>query len=89
MQATVVASDVAPVREMVTHNKTGLLVDFFDHGALADQVIDVLDRPDTFAHLGPAARAHIVENYDFLTQSLPRFLDHINALVPPDKALSV
>ncbi|MEL6587876.1 MAG: glycosyltransferase, partial [Pseudomonadota bacterium] len=29
MQATIVASDVAPVREAITHGETGLLVDFF------------------------------------------------------------
>ena len=41
MQATIVASDTAPVREAVTHGETGVLVDFFDPAALADQVIDV------------------------------------------------
>lgn len=89
MEATIVASDVAPVREVVTHDETGLLVDFFDPHALATQVIEVLDTPSKFAHLGPAARAHVVEHYDFLTKSLPQFLEHINALVQPGKALSV
>jgi glycosyltransferase involved in cell wall biosynthesis len=45
MGATIVASDVAPVREAVTHEKTGLLVDFFDTSAIADQVIEVLSDP--------------------------------------------
>ena len=30
MQSTIVASDVAPVREAITHGETGLFVDFFD-----------------------------------------------------------
>ena len=68
MQATIVAADVAPVRETVTHNETGLLVDFHDHAALARQVIDVCARPQDFAHLGPAARRHVVREYDFLTK---------------------
>lgn len=89
MQATIVASDVAPVREVVTHGKTGLLVDFFDPAALAAQVVGVLENPSGFAHLGPAARAHIVEHYDFLTKSLPEFVDHINALVAEDQTLRV
>lgn len=89
MQATIVASDVAPVREVMTHEKTGLLVDFFDPEALADQVIAVLNNPPKFAHLGPEARQHIVENYDFLTRSLPQFVDHINTLVPAEKALKL
>lgn len=88
MQATVVASDVAPVREAVTHGETGLLVDFFDPDALAAQVVEVLANPQDHAHLGPAARAHVVENYDFLTRCLPEHLARINALVPESKRFS-
>ncbi len=89
MEATIIASDVAPVREVVTHDETGLLVDFFDPEALAARVVEVLGNPAEFSHLGVAARAHVVEHYDFLTKSLPRFLAHINHLVPSDKALTV
>ena len=39
MQATIVASDVAPVREAITHNETGMIVDFFDHDEIAAQVV--------------------------------------------------
>ena len=88
MGATIVAADVAPVREALTHGETGLLVDFFDPDALAAQVVDVLARPEAHAHLGPAARAHVVENYDFLTRCLPEHLARINALVPKDKQIS-
>ncbi|MEM6372295.1 MAG: glycosyltransferase family 4 protein [Pseudomonadota bacterium] len=82
MQATIVASDVPPVREAMTHAKTGLLVDFFDPEALAAQVVDVLSRPSEFAYLGEAARQHVVETYDFQTVCLPEHLRQINALVP-------
>lgn len=85
MQATVVASDVASVREAVTHGETGLLVDFFDHKKLSAQVIDVLSKPAKFALIGPAARAHVVEKYDFLTRCLPEHIARINSLVPADK----
>ena len=88
MGATIVAADVAPVREAVTHNATAMLVDFFDPDALAEQVVDVLARPEAHAHLGPAARAHVVEQYDFLTRCLPEHLARINALVPEDKRIS-
>ena len=87
MQATIVASDVAPVREAVSHGKTGLLVDFFDPDALAAQVVEVLANPQDHAHLGPAARAHVIENYDFLTRCLPEHLAQINALVPEGKRI--
>ena len=89
MEATIVSSDVAPVREVITHGETGLLVDFFDPDTLARQVTDVLENPAQFAQLGPNARAHVVEKYDFLTRSLPGFLNHVNALVPDHTPLSV
>ena len=89
MGATIVASDVAPVREAITHGETGLLVDFFDHEALARQVAAVLAEPKAHAHLGEAARAHVVEHYDFLTKCLPRHLDEINALVPEEKQIKL
>ncbi|MEY8842401.1 glycosyltransferase, partial [Cribrihabitans sp. XS_ASV171] len=82
MQATIVASDVAPVREAVTHGETGLLVDFFDPEALANQVIGVLSDPESHAHLGVAARKSVVEKYDFLTRCLPEHIRQMNALVP-------
>jgi glycosyltransferase involved in cell wall biosynthesis len=82
MQATIVASDVAPVREAITHGETGLLVDFFDPSALAAQVSDVLATPQAYSHLGLNARKHVVETYDFLTVCLPEHLRQINALVP-------
>ncbi len=82
MQATIVASDVDPVREAITHGETGLLTDFFDPGRLADQVVDVLANPGDYAHLGPAARAHAVEKYDFMSCCLPEHLERMNSLVP-------
>lgn len=89
MQATIVASDVAPVREVMEHGKTGLLVDFFDPEALAQQVADVLACPADFAHIGAAARRHVVEKYDFLSVCLPEHIRQINALVPADIRIAV
>ena len=82
MGATIVASDVAPVREAMTHGKTGLLVDFFKPEALATQVAEVLASPGDYAHLGAAARVHVVQNYDFLTRCLPEHIARINAMAP-------
>jgi glycosyltransferase involved in cell wall biosynthesis len=89
MQATVVAADVAPVREAITHGETGMLVDFFDPEALAAQVVDVVANPESYAHLGPNARAHVVETYDFLTRCLPEHIAQINALVPEEKRIRI
>ena len=89
MEATVVASDVAPVREAIDHGETGMLVDFHDPAALARQVIDVLSKPGDYAHLGPAARARVVERYDFLDVCLPHHLARINELVPAPARIAI
>ena len=89
MEATIVASDVPPVREAIRHERTGLLVDFFDPEGLAEQVVEVLNAPDDFAHLGPAARKSVVDKYDFLSVCLPEHIRQINALVPEDKRIPV
>ena len=89
MGATIVGSDVAPVREAITHGETGLLCDFFDPDALGDQVADVLGNPAAYAHLGPAARAHVVETYDFLSKCLPEHIAQMNALVPEGQRIAL
>lgn len=89
MQATIVASDVAPVREAITHGETGLLVDFLKPAELAAQVSDVLADPAKFTHLGVAARAHVVAQYDFLTHCLPQHIAQINALVPDGRRIEL
>ena len=86
MQATIVASDVAPVREAVTHGETGLLVDFFDPDALAAQVVEV-SPIRRITPISARRRGHVVENYDFLTRCLPEHLAQINAVVPGGKRI--
>ena len=66
-----------------------MLVDFFDPKALAAQVVDVLNAPEKFAHLGPAARKSVVSRHDFLTVCLPEHIRQINALVPEDKRIQM
>ena len=89
MQATIVASDVPPVREMITHGETGLLVDFHKPDDLASQVIDVLANTPDYSHLGPAAREFITSTHDFLTCCLPEHLRQMNALLPKSKQTDV
>jgi glycosyltransferase involved in cell wall biosynthesis len=62
--ATIVASDTAPVREVIEHDVNGLLVDFFSADALADAVVAACRRPKLRTRLGKAARATVVERYD-------------------------
>jgi glycosyltransferase involved in cell wall biosynthesis len=67
----IVASDTAPVREVITHDETGRLVDFFDTGSLAGAVSDLLDDPSARQRLGTRARGFVQERYDLRTICLP------------------
>ncbi len=74
-----VASDTAPVREVIRDGENGLLVDFFDAAALAAKLASALARRDTLARLRIQARADVVACYDLATVTGPawvRFLTH-------------
>ena len=71
--AVVLASDTAPVRELIAHGRTGLLAPFFDVDGFADAAGRVLDDPAAHARLGVAGAALIRERYD-LDESLGLFL---------------
>jgi glycosyltransferase involved in cell wall biosynthesis len=75
----VIASDTAPVREVITNNKNGLLFPFFDHEALATKVVKVLKEPKRYAKMREAARQTIVENYDLKTVCLPKQFEILRA----------
>ena len=69
----VVASDTAPVREVMTDNETGLLVDFFDHAALAERISHALDHRADYDGLRAAARQSVIDGVE-LRNVLPRQL---------------
>jgi glycosyltransferase involved in cell wall biosynthesis len=71
--ATVLASDTAPVREMIEHGRNGLLTDFFDVEAMATVASQVLDAPQDYKHLGQAALEMIQRKYS-LDVCLPQML---------------
>ena len=73
----VVASDTAPVREVITHGETGLLVDFFDAEGLARRVAECLEHPQAFLSLREQARTSIAARYDLQSICLPRQIDFI------------
>jgi glycosyltransferase involved in cell wall biosynthesis len=60
---TIVASDTAPVREVVTDNDTGLLADLRHPSAIAERIMQALADADLSRRLGVAARAHAVNRY--------------------------
>ncbi|MDC1426661.1 glycosyltransferase family 4 protein [Gammaproteobacteria bacterium] len=76
---SIVASDTQPLHEAIRHNETGLLVDFFDHDALADSVTRLLDDETARDRLGEAARMFAIENYDLKSVCLPKQLQWVEA----------
>jgi glycosyltransferase involved in cell wall biosynthesis len=59
-----VVSDTAPVREFVTHRKTGLMVPFLQPDAIADGVLTLLADGALSGRLRRAARAWAEKNLD-------------------------
>ena len=78
--AAIVASDTAPVREVMRNGETGILVDFFDEDALLSQLIRLLKDAALRARLGGAARRQIRQFYDLKTICLPQQLRWVDAL---------
>jgi glycosyltransferase involved in cell wall biosynthesis len=72
MECVIIASNTAPVREVIRHNTNGLLVDFFSPVEIADRVDEVLDHAARMRHLGRQARADVSAAYD-VTRTLPKY----------------
>ncbi len=77
---TIVASNTAPVREVIEDGQCGQLVDFFDVAGLTATVCALLDDPIERQHLGENARAFAQAHYDLRTQCLPRQLEWVEGL---------
>lgn len=84
-ECLVVASDTAPVREVIEDGRNGLLVDFFDHRAVADRVEEALDHHGSMGELRREARRTVVDRYR-LAKCLPaqvRLIEDVAAGRPP------
>lgn len=69
--AAVLASDTAPVREVVEEGVNGRLVDFFDGAMIAARLAEMLDAPGALEPLRAAARRTVLERYDLARICLP------------------
>lgn len=76
----VVASNTMPLKEVITHEQNGLLVDFFDRQGLANEICRLLENPDLRRSLGRNARSFAQSNYDLNSVCLPRQLKWVEAL---------
>jgi glycosyltransferase involved in cell wall biosynthesis len=63
-ECRIVGSATAPIQEVIDHDVHGLLADFYDVETLATHALRVLRDPQSFAHLGTAARERVLERYE-------------------------
>jgi glycosyltransferase involved in cell wall biosynthesis len=68
---SIIASNTAPVREVIEDGINGRLVDFFDQPQLALHVADACENRDFFSQQRERARQQVVERYDLKGVCLP------------------
>jgi len=59
----VIATDVGGAQEVLTHQRTGILIPPESSSAIAAAIIDLLDQPEKRAALAQAAREHVVQEF--------------------------
>ena len=69
---TIVASNTPPVREVIKHNESGRLIDFFDHTLLVEEICSLVENKTEASRLSETARDYVVANYDLDRICLPR-----------------
>ena len=60
----VMATDVGGTQEVLTHQKTGILIPPGSSSAITDAIVDLLNHPEKRAALAHAARDHVVQEFD-------------------------
>ena len=78
--AVVIGSSTPPVQEVIKDKENGLLVDFFDVKALADEIAQVLESPGYYTSLAKAARNTIEQTYELNDICLPSQIELIEQL---------
>lgn len=79
--AYLVASDTAPVSEVVRHGDNGILVGFLDQDRLVDAVCRGLADAARTDPIRQAARESVVSGYDLETKCLPAALSLVNTSI--------
>ena len=76
----IVASDTAPVKEVIENGIHGVLTDFFDSERLAIEIEKLIEDKLLREVLGQNARRLIVEKYDLESVCLPHQIAWIEGL---------
>jgi glycosyltransferase involved in cell wall biosynthesis len=77
--ALVLGSRTGPVEDVIRDGENGLLVDFFDPGAIAERTAEVLRAPDAFEPLRARARQTVLERFA-LERCVPQQIALANAV---------
>jgi len=85
----VIASDTAPVREVIKDSVNGYLVPFDNTNAIAAKVIQTLEESGQQSLLRQRARETVVQKYDFRQASLPRFIQLIQSVLKESNSIAV
>ena len=72
---SIVASNTAPVAEVIKNQTHGALVDFFDSNGLSNEVLRLLEDPHKRDKLARNARKKILEAYDLQKICLPNTIE--------------
>ena len=75
--AMVVASDTAPLREVVQDGVNGRLVPFFDLPGWSAALVDALANPAKYQPMRAEARRSVTAKYDLETICLPRLIEFV------------
>jgi len=78
--AAIIASDTAPVSEVIQHGECGQLINFFDIEGLVTQTCQLLDNPVQRQRMGNNAREHVRSKFDLRSVCLPKQLQWITSL---------
>jgi glycosyltransferase involved in cell wall biosynthesis len=81
-ECCVVASDTAPLQEVIEHGKDGILVDFFDVDALSNSVLTLLADPCRREAIGKSARKKVQAQFDLKRVCLPAQIEWVESLLP-------
>lgn len=73
-ECAVIASDTAPVREVINDGENGLLVNFFSPKEIADAVDKLFDNPKKYQKMRQTARQTILDQYS-IEQGVKQYMD--------------
>jgi len=80
-ESIIIGSDTKPVREVISNNKTGFLVDFFNYEEIANAIAEVLSKPKEYEAMRKAARNLMIDKFDVHKVSLPKYLELIENIL--------